>query len=536
MENRVKVSEVKKSTEIIDKIMAGMPEKTARKRREHFVVKDGGVDQKIEANDKTIPGILSSRGCAYAGAKGVVFGPVKDMLHLTHGPIGCAYFTWNTRRNFAEPEPGKDYYMGYCLSTDMQESDIIFGGEKKLAQAIREAYQIFEPKAIGVYSTCPVGLIGDDIETVARQAAEELGIKVIPVRCEGYRGVSQSAGHHIASNCLMQHVIGTSEPEETTPFDINIFGEYNIGGDLWAVKPLLEKIGYRVVATFTGDGSYESIARAHRAKLSILMCHRSINYTNRMMEQKWGVPWLKVNYIGIDGTVKSLRHMAKFFDDPGITARTEEAIKEGLALVEPRLDYYRRRLAGKKAMVFAGGSRSHHYINLFESLGMDVIVSGYQFAHRDDYEGRKVIPEIKHKATSAILEDLVFERQTDAGILDEDKVAKLQKEIPLMDYEGMMVHVKDGQVVVDDLNHYETEHLIREFKPAVFCSGIKDKYVVEKMGVPSRQIHSYDYSGPYAGFEGFINFARDVEMAVNSPTWKYVRPPWKKAAKAANAK
>ncbi len=520
-------NKIEKTKKIIEKTLGQLPEKVASKRAQHIVVKDPKEGpQKIEADVKTIPGILSSRGCAYAGAKGVVFGPIKDILHITHGPVGCAYYSWNTRRNFAEKEANKDYFSGYCLSTDMQESDVIFGGEKKLAAAIREGYKIFKPKVIGVYSTCPVGLIGDDLDAVARAAEKELGIKVIPVRCEGYRGVSQSAGHHIASNSLMTSLVGTKELENPTPFDINIFGEYNIGGDLWAIQPVLEKIGYRIVSSFTGDGSHEDIARAHQAKLSILMCHRSINYTNRMMEQKYGVPWLKVNYIGIKGTVKSLRHMAKFFNDEGITKRTEEVIAEETSKIQAQLDYYKKRLEGKKAVVFSGGSRSHHYINLFESLGMDVVAQGYQFAHRDDYEGRSILGEMKKKTKSAILGDLEFEREEGASALDEKKVEELKKEIPLMDYEGMNIHVKEGNVIIDDLNHHETESLIEGLKPDVFCSGIKDKYVVEKMGVPSRQIHSYDYSGPYAGFEGFVNFARDIEMAVYSPTWKFKKTPW----------
>lgn len=519
---------VEETRKIIEEVLSGLPEKVAKERAEHIIVKDTKEShQRIKANEKTIPGTLSSRGCAYAGAKGVVFGPIKDILHLTHGPIGCAYYTWNTRRNFAKREEDKDYFSGYCLSTDMSESDVIFGGEKRLAQAIREAYSIFKPKVIGVYSTCPVGLIGDDLDAVAKAAEKELGIKVIPVRCEGYRGVSQSAGHHIASNSLVLNLVGTKELENPTSFDINIFGEYNIGGDLWAIKPLLEKIGYRIVSVFTGDGSHEDIARAHQAKLSILMCHRSINYTNRMMEQKFGIPWLKVNYVGIEETIKSLRHMAKFFNSKKISERTEQVIEEEAAKVASQLDYYKKRLKGKKTVIFSGGSRSHHYINLFESLGMDVVIQGYQFAHRDDYEGRKILSEAKKKkATSAILEDLEFDKTTGFSTLDEEKVKELQKEIPLMNYEGMDVHVKNGNIIVDDLNHYETEQLVEKLNPDVFCSGIKDKYVVEKMGVPSRQIHSYDYSGPYTGFEGFLNFARDLEMAIYSPTWKFRKVPW----------
>jgi len=516
--------------QIVDNMIKVYPENVAKNRRKHVIVRDCSVEQHIEANDRAIPGIATNRGCAYAGAKGVVLGPVKDMVHIIHGPIGCAYYTWGTRRNFARPREGQDYYMNYCISTDMRETDIVFGGEKKLKKAIDEVVRIFHPGAIGIFATCPVGLIGDDLEAVAKQAEKEHGIKVLPVRCEGYRGVSQSAGHHIASNVLMEHLIGTEELEDSTPFDINIFGEYNIGGDLWELKPLLERIGYRIVSTFTGDGSFHDIAKAHRAKLSILMCHRSINYTNRMMEEKFGVPWLKVNYIGIKSTIKSLRKMAQFFDDAGLKRRTEEVIAEELERIRPELERYRKKLQGRTAFVFAGGSRSHHYKHLFEDLGMKVVMTGYQFAHRDDYEGRKVLPELKKKktVTSSILEDIHYE--PDENIkppISKERIAELKEKIGLMDYEGMFPDLEDGVVVVDDMNHHETEFLLNEMKPDLYCSGIKDKYLSQKMGIPSRQIHSYDYSGRYTAFQGVLNFARDVDMAIHSPTWRFIHPPWK---------
>jgi nitrogenase molybdenum-iron protein alpha chain len=46
------------------------------------------------------------------------------------------------------------------------------------------------------------------------------------------------------------------------------------------------------------------------------------------------------------------------------------------------------------------------------------------------------------------------------------------------------------------------------------------------MGLPFRQMHSWDYSGPYHGVQGFPIFARDIDMAVNSPTWKLVKAPF----------
>lgn len=522
-------SEIESAQNVVDEMMKIYPEKVAKERKKHFVVKNScETSQEIEANAKTQPGIMTNRGCAYAGGKGVVMAPIKDMVHITHGPIGCGYYTWGTRRNMAKAEDGGDNFLQYCFSTDMKETDIVFGGEKKLKAAIDDAVRIFKPEAISINATCPVGLIGDDIEAVAAAVEEEHGIKVMALRCEGYRGVSQSAGHHIASNVLMEHVVGTEELENPTPFDINIFGEYNIGGDLWEIKPLFEKIGYRIVSSFTGDGSFHSLAKAHHAKLSILLCHRSVNYTNRMMEQKYGVPWLKVNYVGVEGTKKSLRKMAEFFDDAEMTKKTEEVIEEEMAKIQPELDRYRRLLSGKTAFIYSGGSRSHHYQNLFEDLGMKVLVAGYQFAHRDDYEGRQVLDGLKEKASSGVLEDLSFDREEGfVPAISEERIAELKEKLGLMTYDGMLPEMKEGTIAVDDLNHYETEFLIKELKPDIFCSGIKDKYLAQKMGVPSRQIHSYDYSGRYTGFSGVLNFARDIEMSVNNPTWKLMKTPWK---------
>jgi len=155
------------------------PTKVARKRAKQIVVNKEGEPPEIGANARTIPGIITQRGCSYAGCKGVVLGPTRDFVNLTHGPIGCGFYSWLTRRNQTRPPtPGDPNFMTYCFSTDLQDGDIVFGGEKKLRAAIQEAYDLFKPKAISIFATCPVGLIGDDIHNVAREMKEQLGINV----------------------------------------------------------------------------------------------------------------------------------------------------------------------------------------------------------------------------------------------------------------------------------------------------------------------------------------------------------------------
>lgn len=513
----------------VDLVLDKYSAKVYKNRKKHIVELENQVEE-IDANRRTIPGLLTHRGCCYAGCKGVVLGPLKDVVVLTHGPIGCGYYSWGTRRNKAIPKEGEGNFIQYCFSTDLQETDIVFGGEKKLKQAIKEIVEIFNPKAIFICSTCPVGLIGDDLPAVANEMKELYGVEVISFPCEGYKGVSQSAGHHIANNKLIKHVIGTDD-YKPQKHSVNILGEYNIGGDAWEIERILKLIGYEVVAVMTGDASIDDIRRAHTADLNLIQCHRSINYIAEMMKVQYGTAWMKADFIGIDKTVGTLRDVAKFFNDPVITARTEEVIANELAEIKDDVDYYKSKLTGKTACLFVGGSRAHHYQLLLKEFGVETLLAAYEFAHRDDYEGRKVIPDIVEDADLKNIETLDV-----TPIEDKFKVVKTQEELDklkeeivnLENYEGMMVDMNKGAVVVDDLNHFEQEEFIKKLKPDMFFSGIKDKFTIQKSGVLSRQLHSYDYSGPYAGFKGAIKFAKDVTMGVYTPAWKYTVAPWKK--------
>ena len=506
------------------------PSKVKKSRKSHILIKDGNEKQVIEANTRTVPGIITNRGCAYAGCKGVVLGPIKDMVHITHGPVGCAYYSWGTRRNKAKSGTPEKNFINYCVTTDMQESDIVFGGEKKLAAVIDDVMEEFNPPAITISATCPVGLIGDDLAAVAKAAMEKYGIQILHFNCEGYKGVSQSAGHHIANNILMDKVIGTGPMEEAPgSYAINLLGEYNIGGDGWEIERILKEIGYDVVAVMTGDGSYEDIRNAHVAELNLVQCHRSINYIAEMLETKYGIPWLKVNFIGIDATIETLRNMAAYFGDPVLTEKTEAVIARELSEIESKFDQYKKITSGKTSFCFVGGSRGHHYQGLFRELGIETVLAGYEFAHRDDYEGREVIPDIKTDADSKNIPDLKVDKDPEKFRLriPESVYEELKTRIPLGEYKGMNAEMQDGTIIVDDLNHYETEEFIKLMKPDIFASGIKDKYVVQKMGIPAKQLHSYDYSGPYAGFKGALKFAEDVSMSFATPTWNFITPPWK---------
>jgi len=481
MSDKIKTIEgiTKESTQaMIDKSLAVYPEKGRKKRAPHLAPNDQSSGSAcVQSNKKTIPGVMSARGCAYAGAKGVIWGPIRDMVHVSHGPVGCGWYSWGTRRNLVTGTTGVDKF-DMQFTSDFQDKDIVYGGDKKLSVLLKEAKELFPlAKAISVLSECPVGLIGDDINSVAKKSSKELDIPIIPCNCEGFRGVSQSLGHHIFNDNIRDYIIGTREfAEPSSPYDIALIGEYNIGGDAWSTKPLLEECGLNVKAIWTGDGEIEKIAATHTVKLNIIHCYRSMNYMCKVMEEKYGIPWIELNFFGPTKIKQSLRKLAELFDD-SIKEKVEAVIAKYDPQMQAVIEQYRPRLNGKKVMLYVGGLRPRHTINSYEDLGMICVGSGYEFAHGEDYD----------RTTS---------------------------EMP------------DATVVYDDISEMEFANFAEELKPDLVGSGIKEKYLFQKMGIPFRQMHSWDYSGPYHGYLGFPIFARDIDMAINSPTWELVKAPY----------
>ncbi|WP_313519410.1 nitrogenase molybdenum-iron protein alpha chain [Pseudomonas sp.] len=468
---------------LIQEVLEVYPEKAQKDRAKHLAVNDQEKTTKcVTSNRKSLPGVMTIRGCAYAGSKGVVWGPIKDMIHISHGPVGCGQYSRAGRRNYYVGHTGVDTFGDMNFTSDFQEKDIVFGGDKKLAKLINEIDGLFPlARGISVQSECPIGLIGDDIEAVSKKGAAELSKPIVPVRCEGFRGVSQSLGHHIANDAIRDWVFereGGGTAFESSPYDVTIIGDYNIGGDAWSSRILLEEMGLRVIAQWSGDGTLAEMENTPKAKLNLLHCYRSMNYISRHMEEKYGIPWVEYNFFGPTKIAESLRAIAAFFDDR-IKEGAERVIAKYQPLVDAVIAKYRPRLEGKRVMLYVGGLRPRHVIGSYEDLGMDVVGTGYEFGHNDDYD--RTVPEMGN-----------------------------------------------ATLLYDDVTGFEFEEFVKRVKPDMIGSGVKEKYIFQKMGVPFRQMHSWDYSGPYHGYDGFAIFARDMDMTLNNPCWKNLTPPWLK--------
>ncbi len=423
----------------------------------------------ISCTSDSVAGAVSQRACVYCGAR-VVLNPVTDAAHLVHGPIGCATYTWDIRGSLSS---GPEMYRN-SFSTDLKERDVIFGGEKKLAACIDEIVAKYGPPAIFVYSTCVVGVIGDDLISVCKEASKRHKIDVIPVESTGFKSGNKVIGYRAAADALLK-LIQPREGEVVRPTrKINFLGEYNLGGEKWVIERYLKEMGIEINVAFTGDSTVAALKQAPGACLNLVQCTGSMHYVARMLEEKFGIPYMDINFFGAENTAESLRRIADFYGDPEIKRRTEALIEREMGRIRPILAKYRKKLAGKRAAIYVGGAfKAAAIIRQMQELGMEIVLTGTQTGKKEEYE-------------------------------------KL---------DGML---NDGAVIIDDANPAEIERFLIEKKVDVMAGGVKERFLAYKLGIGFID-HNHDRKEGLAGFDGAIQFAREVYVTTCSPVWKYLK-------------
>ncbi|WP_414548913.1 nitrogenase iron-molybdenum cofactor biosynthesis protein NifE [Anabaena sp. CCY 0017] len=427
-----------------------------------------GEEKNKSCTQQAQPGAAQG-GCAFDGAM-IALVPITDAAHLVHGPIACAGNSWGSRGSLSSGP--LLYKTGF--TTDLTENDVIFGGEKKLYQAILQLHERYKPPAIFVYATCVTALIGDDMDAVCKAATEKTGIPVIPVIAPGFIG-SKNLGNRFGGEALLEYVVGTAEPETTTPYDINLIGEYNIAGEMWGVTPLLEKLGIRVLSKITGDARYNDIRYAHRAKLNVMICSRALLNMARKMEERYNIPFIEESFYGIDDMNRCLRNIAAKLGDADLQERTEKLIAEETAALDLALAPYRARLKGKRVVLYTGGVKSWSIISAAKDLGIEVVATSTR------------------KST------------------EEDK-ARIKK---LIGNDGIMMEKGNAQ---------ELLRLVKETGADMLIAGGRNQYTALKARIPFLDINQERHH-PYAGYSGMVEMARELYEALYSPIWEQIRKP-----------
>ncbi len=429
-----------------------------------------GVDSfELKCEKVSTAGSVSQRACAFCGSRVVLY-PIVDALHLVHGAIGCAAYTWDIRGSLSSGP--QLHRSSFC--TDLREKEVIYGGEIKLREALYKLIQEHKPSAAFVYTTCIAGIIGDDVAAVCKEVQKNTGIPVISVQSEGFKGTKKD-GYKAACESLMR-LIGLTEGP-SIPLSINILGDFNIAGEIWVIKKYFEQMGVNIVATLTGDSRVEHIKNAHRAQLNVVQCAGSMNNLAKMMKEKYGIPFVNVSFFGIEDTAKSLYDVADFFNSDEIRNKTRNLVSTEIALIRPLLNSIRTKCEGKHAALYVGGAfKAISLVKALRHIGIKTVLAGTQTGNTQDYEVLKNVCD-------------------------------------------------NGTVIVDDSNPVELSHFLIEKNVDLFIGGVKERPLAYKLGIGFCD-HNHERKICLAGFEGMVNFAREVNASITSPVWKFVN--WRK--------
>ncbi|QSA99282.1 nitrogenase iron-molybdenum cofactor biosynthesis protein NifE [Methylococcus sp. EFPC2] len=429
-------------------------------------------------------------GCAFDGAK-IALQPITDVAHLVHGPIACEGNSWDNR---GSKSSGSNLWRT-GFTTDINETDVVFGGEKRLYKSVKEIIEKYDPPAVFVYQTCVPAMIGDDIDAVCKAASKKFNKPVIPVNSPGFVG-PKNLGNKLAGEAILNHVIGTEEPEYTTPYDINIIGEYNLSGELWQVKPLLDELGIRILCCISGDAKYHDVAVSHRAKVAMMVCSKSMINIARKMEERYDIPFFEGSFYGIQDTSDALREIATLLIEKGAPAELMERTEALIAREEARawagIAPYKERLTGKKVLLITGGVKSWSVVAALQEAGMELVGTSVKKSTKEDKERIK-------------------------ELMGED------------------AHM------IDDMSPREMYKMLKDAQADIMLSGGRSQFVALKAKMPWLDINQERHHA-YMGYVGMVELVKEIDKALANPVWEQVRKrapweeqTWEEAADAAIA-
>ncbi len=427
---------------------------------------------------------------------------LQDTVVIVHGSIGCggAVHSQGAAIRLGQFNSGDKNPKGVLwLNTNLNEKDVVTGGEVKLRKAVLEADKRYRPEAIIILSTCVPAIIGDDIDAVADSLKEQVSASILPIHCEGFKTkVMATAYDAIFHSFLRNFVEGEDEVrfgvynnnlaiEEEKQRRSRLVNLLNVssmtGPDQKELIRLLNKLGLEV-NMLPCDAHPDAFRLAPFAALSIGVCPTHDDYFMTYLKERFGVPFIGGQMpIGIRNTGIWLKQVAKFF---GLEEAADKIIEEEEKELTRALVSLLDTLKGKTAMLSAGEIRTLSTAILLQELGMEILaVRPY---HYDEF--------------------------------GENEVAKLEKADP-----NIIINVATAQP-------FEAVNLIYRNKPDVYIGHNSDNVWAAKCGCSILPI--YGAGNVYSGYAGAFDVARRLfrhfnNTAFNDKLSKHVRQPYRES-------
>jgi nitrogenase molybdenum-iron protein alpha/beta subunit len=347
--------------------------------RDSHIAFRGTLQQLLEkvGRGDMVPKLQASHAppCKFWTAFQVING-IRHMAPVIHGPKGCTYSV------------SSDYKMSNCeyrgvpleptSCTAQNEADVVYGGEAKLLEAVKEADRRYHPELIVIFSCCCSGIIGDDVETIAHEAEREVNARVLAIRSEGFGGDFRS-GYEDAFRVIMELMEPPTRKMEKT---INIIGarqgptytEWT--QDLDEIERMVYAIGAKINGILCGGCTLEEIRRARAVELNASWCYDWGQKLGDLMEERFGIPYART---GLPYGLKATEEWIMGVAGPlGLKEQATEMIAKETGDLAGEIDTLRRFFDGKTALVeiteFPGPIRALALARMVQEFGAHPIV------------------------------------------------------------------------------------------------------------------------------------------------------------------
>lgn len=320
---------------------------------------------------------------------------MEDAVLVVHSPQGCSGCAVRGGDNFRVGQ----IYRGVehvrnprIIVTNLDQKSVVFGGEKKLRDAIALAAERYDPKIIFVFTSCASAIIGDDVDTIVEEMQPNFKAVLVPIHCEGFKSKIASSGYDATFIAINKYILKGIKVQRQENL-INLFAPVSVSQvDQIEIERILAQIGLEV-NYIPFYGSLEKIKKIPMATASTAICKVFADEFMKTLEQEYGIPYSHtIMPLGVHNTDKWLRGIAKA---AGKEKEAEEFIAREHERIQPVLDELRGRLEGKKVFVCgAGKGRAFAMAALAEDFGMKLVGLQTPFYDQDSQDDIEYLNEL----------------------------------------------------------------------------------------------------------------------------------------------
>ena len=262
------------------------------------------------------------------GAQSTVLA-IPRAIPIVHAGPGCSSIV----SAFAQSGYQGEAYAGgnQVPSTNTDESNVVFGGERDLRSEIEGALKVMKGDLFVVLSGCTAGIIGDNVEEIAKDYASQ-GLPLVGTDTPGFKGNAYS-GHEAVVKAIINQFVGNVKPQVEKGL-VNVFADVPAQNPFWRgdfeqLKKLIEKLGLKVNILFgTSSKGISEWKNIPNAEFNILVSPWVGLDIVESLKQKYGTPYLHYPILPV-GAVQSSHFLRTIADFAGIQNElVEEVIKK----------------------------------------------------------------------------------------------------------------------------------------------------------------------------------------------------------------